>query len=83
MRSGTQPDGSRHLGPGLIHPHLLPGENGAQTKRVSVLIGNQLIGKARIKRARILHGSHVSLGNEVIFIDPYKGIHGDENNLYL
>ena len=44
---------------------------------VNVLIGNQLIGKSQIKRVKILHGSHISLGNEVIFIDPYKGIQGD------
>ena len=52
--------------------------------RVSVLIGSQLIGTVEIKRARTLHGSHISLGNEVIFIDPHnKGINGDENNVCL
>ena len=39
-KSGTLVDGSSHPGPGQLHPHLLPGENGAQTRRVSVLIGN-------------------------------------------
>ena len=51
-RSGAQPDGSSHLGPELLHPHLQPGENGAQTKRVRLLIFNQLIEKAQIKRAK-------------------------------
>ena len=38
----------------------------------------------QIKRTRSLHGSHISLGNEVIYIDPLnKGIHGDENNVCL
>ena len=84
MTSETQPDGSNHPGPGLLHPHLLPGKNGAQTKQVRVLIGSQLIGTAQIKRAEILHGSHISLGNEVIYIDPLnKGNHGDENNVCL
>ena len=81
-----------------LHPHLLLGETGAQTKRVSVLIGihqpigtaqkrcasvpigSQLIGKAQIKRVRPRNGSHTTHGNEVIFIDPDKRIHGDENN---
>ena len=80
-RLGTQPDGSNHLGPGLLHPHLLLDENGAQTKRWSVLIDNdQQIGKAQIKRARFRHGSYTVQGNEVIFTDPHKDIHGDENN---
>ena len=49
---------------------------------MSVLIGNQLIGKAQIKRARIVHGNHISLGSEVIFVDPQnKGTHGDESNV--
>ena len=73
-----------HLGPELLHPHLLLGKNVAQTKRVSVQMGNQLIGKAQIKLAGIRHGSHISLGNEVIYIDPLnKAIHGDENNVCL
>ena len=46
-------DGSRHLGSGLLHPHLLPGESGAQTRHMS-------------KSVRILHGSHASCGNDVI-----------------
>ena len=38
----------------------------------------------QIKRTRTLHGSHISPGNEVIYIDPLnKGIHGDENNVCL
>ena len=41
----------------------------------------QLIGKAQIKHARIRHGSYISLGNEVIFMYPLKGIHDDENNV--
>ena len=71
------------LRPGILHlhPDLLPGENGAQTKRVSVLIGSQLIGTAEINFARLRHGSHTPCGNEVIFIDPHKGIHDDENNV--
>ena len=84
MRSETQPDGSSHPGPGLLRPHLLLGKSGAQTKRVSVLNGNQLIATVQIKRARTPLGFHVSLGNEVIFIDPHiKCIHGDENNVCL
>ena len=47
------------------------------------LIGNQLIGTAQIKRVRLRHGSNTSYGNEVIFIAPHKGIHGDENNVCL
>ena len=47
-RIGTQPHGGSHLGPGLLHLHFLSGENGAQKKRVSVLIGSQLIGTAQI-----------------------------------
>ena len=45
MINGILPNGNHHLGhgnnqrPGL-RLHLLPGKNGAQTKRVSVLIGN-------------------------------------------
>ena len=69
-RSRTQPDGSSHPGPGLLHPHLVPGNNGAQTRHMS-------------KRVRLRHGSHTSRGNEVIFIDPNKGIHDDENNVCL
>ena len=58
-------------------------KSGTQPDGSSHLIGNQLMGKAQIKHATILHGSHISLGNEVIFIDPYQGIHGDENNVCL
>ena len=36
----------------------------AQTKRVSVPIGSQLIGTAQMKRARLRHGSHRSHGSE-------------------
>ena len=80
-KSGTQPDGSNHPGPGLLHPHLLPGKNGAQTRHMSVLIGSQLIGTAHTKCVRLRHGSHTSRGNEVIFIDPRIGIHDDENHV--
>ena len=83
MMSETQLDGNSHPGPGLLHPHPLPGENGAQTRHASVLIGSQLIGTAQIKRARLRHGSHTVHGNEVIFINPHKGIHDDENNVFL
>ena len=43
IKSGTLPDGSSHLRAGLPHLLLLLGKNGAQTKRVSVLVGNQPI----------------------------------------
>ena len=78
------PDGTSHLGVGLAHLHFLLGTTGAQTKRVHVRIGSQLFGTAQIKRAEILHGSHILLGNEVIYTDPLdKGIHGDENDVSL
>ena len=64
-RSGIQPDGSSHPGPGLLHPHLVPDKNGVQTRHMS-------------KRIRLRHGNHTSRGNEVIFIDPHKGTHDDE-----
>ena len=51
----------------MLHSHIPLGKNRAQTKCVSVLIGSQLIETVQIKRARTLHGSHISLGNEVIF----------------
>ena len=54
----------------------------AQTRRVNVLIGSQPIGTTQ-KRARLRHGRHTTHGNEVIFIDPLKGIHGDENHVCL
>ena len=81
MKKETPPDGSIHPGPGLLHPHLLPGKNGAQTRHVSVLIGSQLIGTAQTKCVRLRHGSHNSHGNEIRFIEPHKGIHDDENNV--
>ena len=81
---GTQPDGTSRLGLGPPNVLLLLGTNGAQTKRVRVLIGSQLIGTAQIKRAEILRGSLLSPGNEVIHIDPLnEGIHGDENDVCL
>ena len=53
---GIVPNGNHHLGhgnnqrPGLhLHPYLIPGENGAQTRRVSVPIGSQLIGTAQLE----------------------------------
>ena len=56
-RSGTLVDASRHPGHGLLHL-LLPGENGAQTRRVSVPIGNrQPVGVAQIKRVSVPIGS--------------------------
>ena len=82
-KSGTPPDGSIHPGLGRVHPHLLPGKNGAQTRHVNVLIGIQLIGTAQTKGVSLRHGSHISYGNEVIFIDPHKGIHNDENHVCL
>ena len=82
-RIGTQPDGSSHLGPGLLYPHLLPCENGAQTRRVGVPIGNQLMGTAQIECVRLRHGSDTMHVNEVSFTDPYLGIHGDENMVCL
>ena len=36
-RSGSQLDGISHPGPGLLLPHLLPGENEAQTRHMSKL----------------------------------------------
>ena len=48
---------------------------------MSAAIGSQLIGTAQIKRVRLRHGSHTVRGNEVIFTDPHKGIHGDENSV--
>ena len=76
MMNGILPNGNHHLGhgnnqwPGLLL-HLLPGKNGAQTKRVSVLIGNhQPIGVAQIRRVSVLdcdrraHGSHHSYGSD-------------------
>ena len=80
-KSGTPPDGSIHPGPGLLHPHLLLGKNEAETRHVSVPIGSQLIGTAQTKCVRLRNGSHISRGNEVIFTDPYKSIHDDENNV--
>ena len=53
MKKETPPDGSIHPGPGLLHPHLLPGKNGAQTRHVSVLFGSQLIGTAQTKCVRL------------------------------
>ena len=55
----------------------------AQTRRVSVLIGSQLIWTAQTKRVRLRHDSHTTHDNEVIFIDPHKDIHDDENNVCL
>ena len=66
-------DRSSHPGPGLLHLHHLPGKNGAQTKRVSVPIGSQLIGTAQMKRARLRHGSHRSHGSEECV--PYQRRH--------
>ena len=81
-------NGNHHLGHGnrqRLGPrlHFHPGNSEAQTKRVSFLIGSQLIGTAQIRCARVRHGNHTIYGNEVTFIDPHKGIHGDENNFCL
>ena len=86
--NGVIPSGNHHpghgnrqrLGPRL---HLGPGHSGTQNKRTSVLVSSQLTGTAQIKRARLRHGSRTFYGHEVIFVDPHKGIHGDENNVCL
>ena len=40
--------------------------------------------KSLVKHAGIRHGRHISLGNEVLYIDPLnKGIHGDENDVKM
>ena len=53
---GIEPNGNHHLGhdnnqePRLhLHPHLLPDKNGAQTRRVNVPIGSQLIGTSQLE----------------------------------
>ena len=44
----------------VLHLHLLPGENGAQTRRVSVPIGNhQPIGVAQTKRVGVPIGGQL------------------------
>ena len=43
----------------------------------------QMIGTAQIQRVSPRDGSHTILGNEVIFIDPHKGVHGNENDACL
>ena len=65
----------------IVHPMIAPQDKwsssvrtslraarwcGAQTKRVSVLIGNQLIGTVQIKHIRALLGSHFSLDHDII-----------------
>ena len=50
---------------------------------MSVLSGSQPIWTVQITRARKIHGSHISLGNEVIVIDPHKGLRDDENDVCL
>ena len=51
-------DGSYLRGPGILHPHLLPGENGTETRRASVVIGNhQQIGATQTKRVSVPIGS--------------------------
>ena len=58
----------------------------AQTKRVSVLIGSQLIGTAQMKRARLRQAvtSLMAVKNEYLtYTDIYKGIYNDENNVCL
>ena len=66
--SGTQQDGSSLPGSGPLHPHLLRGGNGAQLKHIKKLV-------------RQRHGSHTSRGDEVIFTEPHKGIHGDAHDV--
>ena len=76
MMNGIMPTGNHHLGhgnnqwPGL-RLHLHPGNSGARTKRMSVLIGNhQPTGAAQTKRVSVLDGDHrvpgsrLSHGNE-------------------
>ena len=70
MKNGTPPDGSIHPGLRLLHPHLLPDKNGAQTRHVSVLIGSQLIGISRLFTTKcvLCYGmavSHFGMSNEV------------------
>ena len=65
---------------------LHPGNSGAQTKRVSVLIGkHQPIGTAQIKRVSGIPGSRRSNGSEeqkdLIHENIYKGIHDDGGNV--
>ena len=70
----------------------MPGLNGAQTKRVSVLIGNhQPIGVAQTKRMSVLECARrvlavtilMAVKNEdLTYKDIYKGIHDDENNAW-
>ena len=62
----------------------------AQTKRVSVPIGSQLIGTAQMKRARLRHGSHCSHGNwnrSLKTVEEDQGdiseeVHQDEDGLH-
>ena len=61
----------------------LADRNSSEKRRASVPIGSLLIGTDQIKCVRLRHGSHAIYGKEVIFIDPHKGIHGDENNVCL
>ena len=61
MMDRVMPTGRHHLGHGNNqrpgHPLLF--DNGVQTTRVSVLIGNhQLIGAAQIKRVSVPNGEH-------------------------
>ena len=46
-------------------------------------IGKRMIGTIKKKCTRLRYGSHISRGNEIIFIDPHKGIRDDENNVCL
>ena len=40
--------------------------------------------ESQIKHTRIRQGSHISVGNEVLYVDPLnKDINGDENNVCL
>ena len=76
MMHGVLPIGNHHLGHGnnqrpALRLHFLPGKNGAEIRRVNVLIGNhQPIGTAQIKRVSVLDcdrrvlGSHQSHGSE-------------------
>ena len=63
MMDGIIPAGRHHLGHGDhqllgLHLHPQPGTSGAQTKRVSVLIGNHQPIGTQTKRVGVLIGSH-------------------------
>ena len=79
LRRTQEPSGAL----GVAEDNAAASSSHSREKSLSVLIGSQLIETAQLKRVWLLHGSHTSLDNEVIFLDPYRGIHGDENNVCL